>query len=351
MSDMNYLQWLSRTTPTTWWHDSGDPKELPQALENGAVGVTTNPVLVAQALQNNKEYWRGDVQKIIDAETNPRTRAESLMRIVVTDAARHLEPIYRATSGKQGYVCAQVDPSLAGNRQAMQEMAKRFSAWAPNIAVKLPATSAGLDVMERCCSEGITVTITVSFSVAQAFAAGKRYQGVVRSNKAGGRLGKCFTVIMIGRLDDYLREVFADGQEDVSEEEIQMAGLGVVKHAYSLYRQHGFDATLLIAALRGTYHMTGLAGGHLTMSIHPVYQKRILEGALVRAQNMDTPIPRTVQEKLERMPEFMKAYDPQGLSEKEMLTFGLTQRTLAQFMESGWRLLEQFRLRSADASG
>jgi hypothetical protein len=44
------------------------------------------------------------------------------------------------------------------------------------------------------------------------------------------------------------------------------------------------------------------------------------------------------------MPEFVKAYTPQGLSEKEMVTFGLTQRTLAQFIETGWKLLEQFQL-------
>ena len=60
------------------------------------------------------------------------------MRIVVTDAAKRLEPVYRRTAGAQGYVCAQVNPSLAGDRAAMEDMARRFDAWAPNIAVKLP---------------------------------------------------------------------------------------------------------------------------------------------------------------------------------------------------------------------
>ncbi len=43
-------------------------------------------------------------------------------------------------------------------------------------------------------------------------------------------------------------------------------------------------------------------------------------------------------------PEFMKAYDPKGLSENELITFGPTQRTLSQFIETGWKLLEQFQL-------
>ena len=44
MDDKNYLRWLSDTTDTAWWRDSGDPMELEQAIGNGAVGVTTDPV-------------------------------------------------------------------------------------------------------------------------------------------------------------------------------------------------------------------------------------------------------------------------------------------------------------------
>lgn len=101
---------------------------------------------------------------------------------------------------------------------------------------------------------------------------------------------------------------------------------------------------LLIAALRGNYHMTGLAGSDLTMSIHPTYQKSLLETQVARQERINEPIPTAVQERLYRVPEFRKAFDVQGLSEKEMVTFGLTQRTLAQFVETGWKPLEQFQL-------
>jgi transaldolase len=344
MSETNYLQWLSTNTQTAWWHDSGDPKELQQALANGAVGVTTNPVLSAQALKNNKEYWREDIRKVLDTEKDPRAKAESLMKIVVTHAAKQVEPVYQKTSGKQGYACAQVDPSFAGNREGMWDQAKRFNAWAPNIAIKLPATFAGLDVMEKCVAEGMAATVTVSFCVPQVWAIGKRYQEILRSRKSGTKIGKCFAVIMIGRLDDYLREVFTDNKEPISEKELQMAGLSVVKHAYGLYRENGFEAVLLIAALRGNYHMAGLAGGDLIMSIHPTIQKSLLEGEVERKEQIAEPVPPAVHEKLYRIPEFRKAYDPQGLSEKELVTFGVTQRTLSQFVETGWKLLEQFQL-------
>jgi transaldolase len=342
MAEKNYLQWLAAETRTAWWHDSGNPGELGLALANGAVGATTNPVLCAQALKANREPWRDAIRAAVDGAKSPGAKAEALMRIVVTEAAKRFEPEYRKSAGAHGYVCAQVNPSLAGDRSAMEDMARRFDAWAPNIAVKLPATSAGLDVMERCAVDGITTTITVSFTVPQVLAAGRCFQEASRRRTPGARAGRCFAVIMIGRLDEYLREVCADNGDGLSDEEIRCAGLAVVKRAYRLYRQNGYEAKLLVAALRGNYHMTGLAGGDLVMSIHPTYQKTLLEGPAERALGIDEPIPAAIQAKLERVPEFVRAFEPDGLSGKEMVSYGVTQRTLSQFIESGWKLLEQF---------
>jgi transaldolase len=264
------------------------------------------------------------------------------MRIVVGYAASQLGPIHRSTQGQQGYVCAQVNPSLAGDREAMYAMAKRFAAWAPNIAVKLPGTAAGLDVMERICQEGIAATITVSFTVPQVYLTAKRYQELVMKQSAGSKIGKCFAVIMVGRLDDYLRDVFADNQAGISEQEVQTAGLSVVKHAYNLYQENGFEAVLLIAAHRGNYHVTELADGKLIMSIPPAYQKSLLTGAVVRERRINEPVPPAVESKLKLQPEFRRAFAPDGMSEKELISFGPTQRTLSQFTEAGWKVLEQF---------
>lgn len=46
----NYLQWLAHDTPTRWWHDSAIPAEIDAAIANGALGVTTNPVLTYRSL-------------------------------------------------------------------------------------------------------------------------------------------------------------------------------------------------------------------------------------------------------------------------------------------------------------
>jgi len=338
-----YLAWAIRSTPTCWWHDSADPRELEAGLERGAVGVTTNPFLTHAALAANRHVWADEIARAIGCADGAEARAEALMRIVVSHAAGRLLACHQATGGRQGWVCGQVNPARAGDRAAMLAMARRYSTWAPNIAVKLPATAAGLDVLEECVAEGITCTATVSFTVAQVLAAAARHRrGCQRARAAGRQPGRCFAVLMVGRLDDYLRDVALDARAPVEASDINMAGIAVAKRAAALLRQGGYEAELIIAALRGTYHMTELAGGRLIMSIAPAYQGSLMSDSLPRVPRFEEPVPQGVIARLTSLEEFVKAWEPDGLGPEQFIAYALTQKTLAQFAEAGWRLLETF---------
>jgi len=339
----SYLDWVVEHTATKWWHDSADPAELNLGLQRGAIGVTTNPVLAAAALKKNRERWSSAIDHVRERKLPPEQKAEALAQIAVTNAATTLAPLYEASERQSGFVCAQVNPARAGERDCMYAMAKRFSAWAPNIAVKLPATAAGLDVLEDCIAEGMTTTATVSFTVPQAIAIAERHRaGSERATTKGIEPGKCFAVLMIGRLDDYLREVAHDARAGVSESDVCQAGLAVCKRAYAIYKERGYDAVLLVAALRGPYHLTELAGAALLMSIHPTYQEAFVSDDFPHEARIDTPIAAEVVERLQQIPDFVRAYEPNGMDPSEFLTFGATQRTLSQFTEVGWRLLESY---------
>jgi transaldolase len=222
----------------------------------------------------------------------------------------------------------------------MLAMARRFHAWAPNIAVKLPVTAAGLDVLEDCVAEGITVTATVSFTVPQVLAVAERHhRGAERASRAGLAPGHCFAVIMIGRLDDYLREVAADSGAAVSEEDIRRAGLAVTKRAYSIFMERGYQAVLMVAALRGTWHVTGLAGGSLILSVHPKIQA-ILTQDVPRSEGIEEPVESDAIERLSAIPEFTLAFEPDGMAPDQFISYGVTQRTLSSFIEAGWGKLE-----------
>jgi transaldolase len=147
---------------------------------------------------------------------------------------------------------------------------------------------------------------------------------------------------MIGRLDDFLREVAHDNQAAVSESDIRQAGLAVTKRAYALYRERGYEAVLLVAALRGDYHLTEIAGAELIMSIAPAFQEVFVNGDLPREERIDRPVAPDV---IERLPDAgirprlrARRHDARGIR-----LFGATQRTLCQFCEVGWKLMESYR--------
>jgi transaldolase len=344
MPNNTYLDWLIKNTRTQWWHDSAEAAELALGLERGAIGVTTNPYLANIALNKDRAMWAPEIDAVLARKLEAEARAEALMHVAVTKTAEKMMPEYEASKGQSGLVCGQVNPVRAGDRDCMQAMARRYHKWAPNIAVKLPATAAGLDVLEDCVAEGITVAATVSFTVPQVIAIAERHNaGIARAKKNGIEQGKCFSVIMIGRLDDFLREVAHDTQAPVSEADIRWAGVAATKRAYNIYKERGYQAVLLIAALRGDYHLTEIAGADLLMSIAPAFQQIFVTKDLPREERIEQPVPADAIERLSAMPEFVRAYEPDGMTPNEFMAFGATQRTVGQFVEVGWKLIESIR--------
>jgi transaldolase len=339
-----YLDWLAQSTRTVWWHDSADPVELQRALDRGAVGVTTNPFLASVALARNRGAWAADVESVLAKNLDAESKAAELLRGIVLRAAAMVQQYFERSGGKQGYVCAQVNPSRVGDREAMLAMARRFHEWAPNVAIKLPAVSAGLDVLEDCIAEGISVAATISFTVPQVIAIAERCRaGRRRAQIKGVKPGECYSVIMIGRLDDYLRELALDNKVPVKEADIRQAGLAVTKRAYKIYRQRHYEAVLMIAALRGSYHLTELAGAELVMSIAPAPQEWFVAEDHPREERIEKDVAPDVVERLSAMPEFVRAYEPDGMAPKDFVSYGVTQRTLGQYVEAGWKLMEDTR--------
>jgi transaldolase len=199
-------------------------------------------------------------------------------------------------------------------------------------------------VLEDCVAEGISIACTVSFTVPQALAIAERHRtGAARAKANGITAGKCYPVLMIGRLDDFLREVAHDNQAAVSESDIRQAGIAVAKRSYQIYKERGYDAVLLVAALRGDYHLTEIAGADLLMSIAPAFQEVFVKNDYPREERIDIPVAADVIERLSTMPDFVKAYEPDGMTPSEFITFGSTQRTLCQFCEVGWKPMESYR--------
>lgn len=342
MGEKNYLQWLSSETPTKWWHDSANPDEIEKGIANGALGVTTNPVLTYKTLQAHPEIW-DNLIKDIPQGLKLEERAEALLKVVATHAAKTVEHVYNETDGKDGYALGQLNPSYAGDADAMLAMAKRVRSWAPNVAIKLPTTQAGVEAVEEMAALGYPICATINLSVAQAIAVAESHRrGVKRAVKAGITPRPCFAVQQVGRVDDYLRDIAKDMRADIDESVIVQSGLAIAKRSNEIFKERGYEAVIMPAGLRGNYHMTELAGAQMTFSLHPRMQKMILDANLPQKERIDIPIDEKVINKLRQIPEFNRAYEPDGLKPQEFITFGVTQKILSQFVETGWSPLETY---------
>ena len=69
---------------------------------------------------------------------------------------------------------------------------------------------------------------------------------------------------------------------------------------------------------------------------------KILQSGAPQEQRIDAEVDPKAIEQLREIPEFMRAFDPDGMAPEEFITFGVTQKTLTQFYHSGWALLESY---------
>jgi len=298
-------------------------------------GCTTNPPLAWQAIHADRPRWdafaRAQAREALDA-------TDLMWRIygeVSRQGAAMLEPLYHASMGRFGHICAQVDPRNLCDLDAMLEQAHRLHALAPNIMIKMPATSEGIEGIRLLSAEGIATTATLCFSVAQLVAVAQAAQAGFAQARAAGR-DLCGTrscaALMLGRMEDApaFREEARRRGIDLSEADLRWAGVAIARRAYSLYRQRGYETSLLCASMRlgpnvdgqmRIWHLEQLTGGAMVLTIFPnilaafldLYDQRDLP------PRIDEPVPETVLSRLLRITYFRQAYEQDALAPEEFV--------------------------------
>lgn len=268
-------------------------------------------------------------------------RTEKILTLMVAELAGQVKPIFDKTGGRSGYACAQVDPQRQGDAENMLAQARRYTEIAPNISAKIPACVAGFEAMEACVAEGMCTTMTVSFTVSQVMAIAAHYERGALRAQANGIIPKpCFAVLMIGRLENYLRDIARDCRVDVSEDDIQMAGTAIAKRAYGIFREKNFRPVIMPSGMQSARQVMELAGAAMVFSVSPKIQNMLENVSGIFTPGIDKPVDAEIMERLMKIREFRRAYEPDGMREEEFLTYGAAQRTLSQYIESGWLLIK-----------
>jgi transaldolase len=130
------------------------------------VGVTSNPTIFAHALSNGNAY-DGQVADLKSYDVSVDEASRAITTYDIRWACDVLRPAYDATDGQDGRVSLEVDPRLAKNTPATIAEARALW-WAvdrPNLLIKIPATIEGLPAITQAISEGISVNVTLIFSL------------------------------------------------------------------------------------------------------------------------------------------------------------------------------------------
>jgi transaldolase len=334
-----------------FWNDSCAPNELAEAVANGAVGATSNPVIVFTAVKQDPATSTALMDRLIadHPEEGEEEIAWRLIEELGRRAAGLLEPVYRETGGERGFLSMQVNPKLYRSASRMEEHGRRLAAVAPNVAIKVPATPAGIAAGAALVASGINVNATVSFTLPQALVVAEAFEAAIARAVAGGhdpRRIHPYVTLMVGRLDDHLQRVLTKESVSIDPGYLHWAGIAVFKKARRIFRERGYRSTLLAAAYRHHLHWSQLIGPGVVLSMPYAWWKQFEASDIEVRPTLDQPVePRLVDALYAKFREFRRAYDEDGLTPDEFVHYGATIHTLNQFISGYHDLLAVVRER------
>ncbi len=333
------LQVMVDTTETDYWNDSCSIEELTYAIANGAVGATTNPVIVYNVLEKELHLWKDRILQII-AEKKTATEDEIAWQVIEEMAikgAELLSPVFEREKGAKGRISIQTNAKYYRNTDAMVEQAIAFSKLAKNMQVKMPVTKAGVKAFEEATYNGVNINSTVCFTLPQTLAAGEAVEKGLKRRDAEGKdtaLMSPVCTIMVGRLDDWLKIVAKKEGIEINPEYLEYAGIAVMKRAVKIFRERGYRARLLVAAYRSDLHWTELMGGNIVHTIPYKWQVKYNDTDYEIKDTTDNPVDQKIIDELyAKFEDFRRAYEPDGLAPEEFDSYGATARTLRGFID------------------
>lgn len=335
--------------PTDYWNDSCSVQELTYAIDNGAVGATSNPTIVHTVLKQEMNLWEQRIHTLI--HDNPTWSETELTWKLVEEMSVHganlLRHVFEKYQGKKGRLSIQTNPALYRNAKAITEQAVHFNLLAPNMIVKIPVTNAGIEAIEEVTYQGVSINATVSFTVPQAVAVAEAVERGLNRREAHGKSSEQMApvcTIMVGRTDDWMKVLAKRDEIEIDPSYLDWAGIACMKKAYSIYKRRGYRTRLLAAAYRHLGHWAEFIGGELIVSMPHEWQLKANASDIEVKERMSNLVnPQIIQTLYDEIPDFGRAYDEDGMKAEEFDDYGATIRTLRGFITSAHDLMAEVR--------
>lgn len=339
MHDRGYFHRISAGTPTRFWINNPTLGQARRALDAGAVGCTTNPSYLSK-LFGSEEDMRvlcRVIDLLLPYETEDPLVAAKAQGFMVARIADEFLPLYRESGGKAGFVTIQGDPFRETEAADIIAEGLENRSLSENIMVKIPVTEPGIEAIRFFVEQNIPSMATEVMGISQAIAICEAYQA---ASTATGHAPAFYVTHITGILDDHFRATVTASRLDISPEAMKYAGLAVAKRQYALLKERGYPGTMIGGGARKLEDFTELVGGDLAITIN-------WEGAADTLIAADGPVvsridaqvdPRLVAELQATLPDFTRAWDPEGMTPPEFYDYGGVELFRNAFMK-GWKQL------------
>ena len=318
-------------------------------------GVTTNPALSLQAIQDDPDYWKNAALEIITE--NPGIDKETLFwklyKQVVKRGSDMYLPLFEKSGYKAGYLSGQVDPRSAFDKDAMLEQALDLARINPNVMIKIPGTREGYEVIEALTARGIATNNTLTFILPQLVDCAQSVKrGLESARKNNVDLSRWRSVIthMESRYGDLggLRDFAAKEGVELTEGDVRLAELAIFKKACRYLKDNDLPSKMLSCSLRlgpsvdgvtKLWHLEEKTGASIVMTCPPGFIEQVLtfpdrRKIVFEKDRISKEIPKDIMDKLMRIPYFEKAYAEDGYGRDEYNSHPALQRTAEQFSKA-----------------
>jgi transaldolase len=320
-------------------------------------GCTTNPPLSLTAVKSDPEFWNEWIDDLILSYHDLSREELSWLtyKEVVKRGAEMMLPIWRKSQGRYGWISGQLDPRLFTETGEMINQAEELSALHPNVMIKVPASTEGIDVLRVLAAKGISTNTTVCFTLPQILASAKAtMEGLNLMQKGSYYLPetvdptkwRAVITMMIGRLTEneaLLVQAHRRGI-DLTWQERHWLGIAIFQRGYRMLKAEGYPSKMLACSMRQGPLVAGKAKfwdlekltGEVVFTCPPYVLEPLFEVGddLVFEDIESVQVPQQVIDKALQIPYALQAYDPNGMWLEQFNNHPATLDTVAGFSKA-----------------
>jgi transaldolase len=330
----SFFERLTEQTPTRVWVNNPTLAEVDLALEQGAVGCTTNPAFGGGLLKRAPEEIRPIIADCAQDGEDDTSVADRVQQRLVARIVDRFRPMFEESGGRVGFVSIQGAPEADHSPEMILAEAHGGRALGPNATPKIPATAPGLSALEELVAGGSPTIVTEVFSLAQLVETCERY---LRAADSVGSRPPFFISPITGIFGDHLRAVAARDRLEVRPADVELIGVALGRACQRLVDERGYPVTLLCGGARVPFDLLGFVGAAIHATINWSTFAEVLESDPDLFPGVDTPIDPGALSRLETtFEDVRRAFRLDGLGVDEFETFGPVQHFRNNFV-AGWQ--------------